>query len=156
MTIKYIVDTREQLPLSVGTSKTRKYKKLNVGDYGLEIDGELQKISVERKSPEDLIATVTSGHKRFKKEIQRAIDNKILLYILIECSYTTVRDFTWLVTKCKTKGETVLKICHTLELKYGVRFVFCNSRKEMIDYINRLFDSYKKNRGVLYYGSKES
>src|SRR6056297_1450733 len=89
---KIIQDTREQLPLDFNKSRTFEVevKKLDEGDYGLEVDGILQPVVVERKGMSDLFSTLTRDHARFKREITRCIEKNILMYVIVEGSYTCV------------------------------------------------------------------
>ena len=61
-----VTDSREQLVLW----KNTEVKKLDFGDYSIA-DHE-QYFAIERKSLPDLMQTLTSGHDRFKRELERA------------------------------------------------------------------------------------
>ena len=76
-----LVDTREQRPYTFAglradanegggplTVRTRT-ETLNAGDYS--IDGYARMVVVERKSKEDLAATLTAGRRRFNAEMER-------------------------------------------------------------------------------------
>ncbi len=67
--ITVVVDTREQEPYpfdSEGVTTTR--RALPAGDYSL--DGWEHQVAVERKTLEDLVATVIRSRKRFHKELE--------------------------------------------------------------------------------------
>jgi ERCC4-type nuclease len=134
-----ITDTREQNALPF--RKTIK-EKLDFGDYGAKLDGELLPVVFERKSPNDLWATITSGHERFKEELLRSCDIGFKLIVIVECSYS---DF---INK-KFEGSyhsnlpvhVVTKILHKLQVRYNLEFVFCASRSEACSYIRNYFNA---------------
>lgn len=140
---KIIVDTREQKPYwKEGSDVIR--KKLDTGDYSIE--GYENKIAIERKSLSDLYGSLTSGHKRFARELERS---KKLDYftILIDGSLTSCANKEFKGSEhTKTKASTIIKILFTLHTKHGINFVFCNGRYESRRYIKALFESYLKNR----------
>ena len=74
-----ITDTREQQPLDVGGTRA----KLNVGDYGLNVTRDVG-VYIERKSLADLIGTLSLGHERFLREMERAKEVGAYLIILVE------------------------------------------------------------------------
>jgi ERCC4-type nuclease len=85
--MKIIVDTREQLPLEFQHHYITEVinTKLEVGDYGCQLEnGYRIPICFERKSISDLFGTLSAGYKRFKKEILRAKEAKVVLVIIIE------------------------------------------------------------------------
>lgn len=60
-----VVDAHERYPYRFDTQQVQTERRaLPAGDYGVEVDGRLV-ASVERKSLEDLISSVTSGRLRF-------------------------------------------------------------------------------------------
>ncbi len=68
--ITVVVDTREQEPYHFDPdSVTTTRRALPAGDYSLE--GWEDQVAVERKTLEDLVATVIRSHKRFRKEVER-------------------------------------------------------------------------------------
>lgn len=151
MNPKIIIDTREQLPLDFSRSRTFDTigKKLDVGDYGLEVDGVLQPFIFERKSLGDLCGTLTSGHARFKSEIDRALSSNKILIVIIEGSYSDLITNNFKSSfRSKIKGYVVAKICHTLFFKYNIQFVFCQDRTESSRYIQDFFSSYLKNKQI--------
>jgi ERCC4 domain-containing protein len=74
-----VTDTREQQPLDVGGIRA----KLNVGDYGLNITRDVG-VYIERKSLGDFIGTLSLGHERFLREMERAKEVGAYLIILVE------------------------------------------------------------------------
>ena len=94
--MKILIDTREQDLLEFGSKVHTERRKLDVGDYGCEMDdGTIVPVIFERKSVGDWMSTLTNNKKaktqnydRFKKEIQRAKDSNIKLLLIIEATFT--------------------------------------------------------------------
>lgn len=85
-----LVDTREQTPL-FNSHKNREITKLDEGDYQLK--RQIQKISIDRKSLNDCIGTISQGYDRFKREIERAKDKGIYLVMVVETSFNNLSTF---------------------------------------------------------------
>lgn len=106
--------------------------KLWIGDYQL-IHNPL--IVVDRKKDLlELIGNVTQQHDRFRKELQRAQDHNIQLVVLVEHGngIESMEDLNyWYNPRLKkspnaTTGTRLKKILETMEMIYGVKFVFCD------------------------------
>lgn len=138
---RIVVDSREKNPLWTNPNKVI-VKGLSTGDYSIE--GLEDEIAIERKDASDLFGTLTSGHKRFKKELERA--EKLQYFgVVIEGNYTSIlnKDFdgSWNI---KVKGFVVTSILFTIHVKYKVPFFFCNDRHESKRVIRELFNAYFK------------
>jgi ERCC4-type nuclease len=140
--MKIIVDTREQLPLEF----THLYiteilrRKCEVGDYGcLFEDGAIVPVYFERKSVPDLFSTLSQGYTRFKKEILRAKENKLLLIIIIEGTLTRVIKG---VDESQRSGDEVCQQLFTLLIRYRLPFICCKDREEMSRYITEFYLAY--------------
>lgn len=125
-----IIDTREQLPMWDPINFKIIRKKLDEGDYTTE---KLYNIAhIERKSPMDLYGSLIQGHKRFSREIQRAIEKDLSFAIFVEC---TEKKFTSMRFKgafrLRTKPATLKKIVDTFQERYPIRIVWCKNREEM-------------------------
>ncbi len=125
-----IIDTREQLPLWDDINFKVIRQKLDEGDYTTE---KLFNIAhIERKSPMDLYGSLIQGHKRFSREIQRAIEKDLSFAIFVEC---TEKKFTSMRFKgayrLKTKPSTLKKIVDTFQERYPIRIVWCKNREDM-------------------------
>ena len=142
-----VYDTRENMPLNFRRSKyvkNIKRKKLNTGDYSIE--GMEHLISIERKSPTDLFNTLGKGIKRFKKEIERAV-NLEYFAILVECRYMEVLNKTFENSHYSSlKGNQVIQTLNTLKLKYGIDVIFANDRVEAASIVRNLFISFVKQK----------
>ena len=135
--------------------------KIYCGDYTLPAN---QSICIDSKMAiAELINDVQKDHVRFRAELQRAQEAGIKLYIVVENEgrYVDYRKTVWNATvRCiddlnnwhnprlyiKKNGKTVYpkamsgtqlaKICHTMEERYGCKFLFCKpdeSAKLIID-----------------------
>ena len=134
-----ITDTREQTPLPFRKTLV---KKLDFGDYGAELNGELLPVVFERKSPQDLRGTITTGHERFKEEIGRSFDKGFKLIIIVECPYKDFIDNKFEGAHySKMPVHVITKILHKLQVRYNLEFVFCNDRSEACNYIRNYFNA---------------
>ena len=125
-----IIDTREQLPLWDDINFKLIRKKLDEGDYTTE--KLYNKAHIERKSPLDFYGSLIQVHKRFSREIQRAIEKDLSFAIFVEC---TEKRFTSMNFKgafrLKTKPATLKKIVETFESRYPINIVWCKDREDM-------------------------
>jgi DNA excision repair protein ERCC-4 len=118
-----VQDSREQLGYWKRNIIT---KKLNVGDYSF-VGGE-ERVACERKHLGDLFGTLGKGHKRFKKEIERALDYDYFgIYIEGTREQIIKKDFPGSY-HTKMRGYVIIKILDTIKEKYNVDVVYCNSR----------------------------
>jgi DNA excision repair protein ERCC-4 len=135
-----VVDSREQRPL---WTKDIEIKALNVGDYSLK--GHEDKIAVERKSLQDLFGTLGSGHKRFKKELERA-EGYDYFAIVVDGSYSDCKKKNFAGSfYSKMKGYVIIKILFTLHVKYKINIFFTNGRVESKQVIKSIFEAYITN-----------
>jgi len=150
--LEILVDSREQTPLDFPFKQVSNVgvTKLEVGDYACKCNDTVLPVIFERKSKGDLFGTLGKGHKRFRKELQRALDNHIELIIIIECSLISVLEgFVYKAhggqkRNSKVKGTAIAQTLFTLWVKYGVLPVFCSSREEMSNYIYGTFLAMEK------------
>lgn len=106
--------------------------KVYVGDYVFADNG---KIAIDTKQNlQEVVGNVTSQHKRFRAECERAQEAGIKLIILIaEPKITCLADvFGWwnprlLYSKKATTGRQLGKILYSMKEKYDVDFQFCRS-----------------------------
>lgn len=121
--VKLVVDTREQTPWWI---KDVVVDTLNVGDYSIE--NHTDKFAIERKSMADLVQTLTKGHARFKRELQRA-ESFDAFFIVVEQSYETLLRQEWTGARyTRMKGYQIAAIVDTLRVKYKIQILFCESR----------------------------
>mgnify|MGYP001570761313 CR=1 FL=1 len=112
---------------------------LSVGDYSVRFkDGSSPPVAVERKSLSDLYGTMTQGYHRFKEEMQRAKDTKIDLILGLE---NTLGEVAEGVSYSKFDGSSMVKKLMTLEIRYGLRVVYCRNRLELARWIIEYFSA---------------
>ena len=143
MKVDYTIvqDSREKL----GLFNKSIIEKLDVGDYS--INGYQDRISIERKGMGDLFSTLSSGHARFNREIERS---KSLDYfaIIIEGTITDcmLKKFNYSY-KTKMKGYVIFSILVTLHLKHKIPFFFTQNRAESKRLIKELFNGFVRKNG---------
>ncbi len=142
--LQLLVDSKEQKPLEFtgecfGEVTTR---SLPYGDYCCEINGVLVPISFERKGFGDLFGTMGKGYPRFKKEMQRARDDKARLILVIEGSLEKVLSG---YEYSSIKGESMLKKLAMLHIRHGLEYHFFNNRAEMARFIAETFSAFNRN-----------
>jgi len=141
--IEIVVDTREQKPVWKGRRYIR--RTLLVGDY--TTTNLFNCFAVERKTPQDLYGTITKGHVRFRNEILRASANGIKLVLFVECSQQkfVTKQFIGGHLR-KMPGEVLGKIIDTIEKRYKLEVIWCNSRTSSI---TKIFDRLRKEENLL-------
>ena len=138
-----IEDSREQSNLEFNSPLVEYVmkSKLEYGDYAAIINGEMAPIVFERKSLPDLYGTLGKGMVRFKKEINRSIEDDRKLVIIVEKPLkTVVKGYR----RSKMRGISVVRTLFTLMLKHHIPFVLCSNREEMELYITECFNSWGK------------
>jgi ERCC4-type nuclease len=145
------VDSREQLPLDftvTGNVTQVLTIGLPFGDYWATMQdkqgNEIQDIPVvfERKSIEDLYSTLTHGHDRFKRELERAEQMDCKMYLIIEGSLSETLSG---VGYSKVEPDSLVKSLFTFKVKYGLEPIFCNNRSEIKRYILETWEAFGRN-----------
>jgi len=137
----FVVDTREQKPYWFALSQFK--TALIAGDYTtLKL---LNKVHIERKSPEDWYGTIIGGHARFRREILRARDHHIKLIMVIESSRKAFvnKEFPR-GDQRKIKTETLDRICATIEARYKLEFHWCADRDKAKKKVFNLLKKHEK------------
>ena len=117
-----IVDSREQKPYLFDGYKTVTHC-LPVGDYSLSnLENE---ISIERKSLNDMIGSLSSGRERFEKEIQRGSQ---LLYfsLIIESSLNDLLSGKY---RSRMLPASAVQTLLSWSVKYRLPVFFAESRQ---------------------------
>ncbi len=149
MTLRIVIDTREQDPLEpyILAKGERTYletvrRKLDFGDYALE--GYESVICIERKSVADLYGTLfgagtnaageaAPNQERFRAEMLRAKDCA-RRYVLVEGSWGDLEMWMYSAGRRKTIVE-VNALVTSISLRYNVDFVWCEiGRREEAAY----------------------
>ncbi len=144
------IDSREQDGLNIkpgANIETVTIEKLPFGDYAGKAnkDAPFWPVFWERKNLGDLFGTLTNGIERFKKEIARAKESNITMYLGIEAS---LKDVYSGYAHSSVLGSTIVKTLFTFKLKYGIEPVFCNGRDELKYQIIETYDALDRH----YYG----
>lgn len=140
-----VVDSREQTELSFDKFRNINTvrKGLKTGDYSIQ--GYEDQITFERKSVQDLVGTLTSGHTRFLREMERMRAFKAK-YILIEHTpdilYNYCAKHGW-----QRKFNTIIQSLLAYACHYQVRVRFCKDREDMAEYIVKKAREFLKEQG---------
>ena len=106
-------------------------RKLDVGDY--QIEGKPQ-ISVDRKrNLQELSKNLMNAkdHSRFWKEVRRAREQKIRLFVLVEHGgqIKSIEDVAkWTDKYSGVSGRALMDEIYRVHIAYGVEFLFCDKR----------------------------
>ncbi len=118
-----VIDTREQVPYSFEPARAGSVRAaLPAGDYSLA--GLESVVAIERKSLDDLAATVIRGRDRFHRELQR-LACYASACVVVEGSMADV------LARRYTSGahpHAVLGAVVSIIVDYGVPVYFCSSR----------------------------
>ncbi len=130
-----LIDTREQDPLPFKNSKK---EKLYVGDY-INNSGEYTYTYIDRKSEGDFLGTLAAGIDRFSREIEKAVQLKSYLFVVVESTIDKIK-FNHKKFRRKTSLEYVFHNMRHLSHKYprNVQFIFTGTREKSLDIIPRL------------------
>lgn len=127
--IKVIIDTREQQPFKF---KKSRLGKVDVGDYTAFGDW-YSDVCIDRKNINDFFSTfyTVKSYTRFKKELERADESGIYLFVLVEASIDTCLKYS--SNFVKDKGfvpHTFKNVRSLLEKHDNLQFVFCKNRQD--------------------------
>lgn len=139
MSLRIVIDTREQLPLAPFVIEKGEHvdlvtvrRKLDFGDYALE--GYENVICIERKSVQDLYGTLfgattsvtgeaARNQDRFRNELIRA-QVAARRYVIVEGSWGDLEMWMFETGRRKTIPE-VDALITSISLRYDVHFVWC-------------------------------
>lgn len=152
--IKIFIDTREQRPLSFKNSECL---KLDVGDYA--VGGDLYDYTyVDRKSFGDFCGTMTSGFKRFCRELARCRSLGAYLYVVVESDLYKLDEANRKSPKRFDLGYVMHNMRETLR-EYGdcCQYVFSGDREASQIIVPKLLACGQKlwNVDVQYFVNKE-
>ena len=140
------IDSREQMPLPIKAGADIEdviTTKLPFGDYAMKLDATSPYVPVffERKNIEDLWGTLTTGIDRFKRELERAKESKVTMYLAIEGTMLDVYTGSMFSI---VPGSQIIRSIFTFKMKYGLQPVFCPNREQMKYYIIETFDAVRR------------
>jgi ERCC4-type nuclease len=138
---KIFIDSREQKPLKFNLST--EIAALKFADYSYSLN---ENIYFERKTISDLIGTLSGGHDRFCREIEKAGDANSKLIIIVEEKFSNAQSFNYLphVYKKDTRvtPEFIFHIVRELIQEYPfIQFLFVEGRKEAVRVIEKIYTS---------------
>lgn len=102
-------------------------KVLNVGDYMLPQGT----TAVDtKKDILELANDLYRDHKAFNKKYKKCFHDGIKLIVLVEEEIKDLKDLSmWQSTHTRINGRYLIEMIHTIQVSYGVRFVFCSPKK---------------------------
>lgn len=147
-----IIDTREQLPIiPKGISIIR--DKLETGDYS--INGFRDKITIERKSPEDFLQSISWDRPRFKKVLER-MSKFERAYLLIESSLESLLEGIEIKKNFKSENkikplnkqkigvhpESIFGTIISINVRFGIPVIFAKNKHEAQKYLVSILQKY--------------
>lgn len=126
--ISFVVDTREQMPYQFEGRKSFVHG-LPVGDYGLgnknkNDNVELLSVSIERKTLDDFIGSVSKGRERFEKEIHtgKALD---YFALVIEADCADIEKHNY---RSDMNPKSAMSTIYSWSAKHRLPVWFCSDR----------------------------
>ncbi|MFC1580016.1 ERCC4 domain-containing protein [Thermodesulfobacteriota bacterium] len=144
MDITLIVDSREQLPYKLDTPS--EVAGLPCGDYSIKgLEG---RISIERKSLDDLIGCLTSGRARFERELHkgRALDH---FSLVVEGTMKDILDHRY---TSKMLPQSALQSLVAFSVRYRLPVWFCGNRRDAKLITESLLLKYARELEKAYHG----
>jgi DNA excision repair protein ERCC-4 len=122
--MRILIDTREQTPFTFKSyDVTPELATLPVGDYSLP--GFEDRVSIERKSLDDLIGCLMNGNReRFKKELARGRCYE-LFAVVVEANLSDLSQGRF---RSEMKPHGALQSIITFQVRYRVPFLWCGNR----------------------------
>lgn len=133
-----IADTREQAPYTFDRIRARAPRQdefvrvevrrgtLEVGDYAAVRDGLTSRVRIERKSIADLFGTIGAGRDRFRREMERAADERLRLFLVAECTLADCVVAPPLYSELP--GLVVVRTLESWAVRYGLNVWWAGSR----------------------------
>ena len=120
--VTVLVDSREQAPLIIESYPVQ-VVGLPVGDYGIAgfSDWDNPQFVCERKSLNDLVGSLTSGRKRFWRELHKLRQFRFSA-ILIEGQRADVEQQTY---RSNATPQSILASLDAISVRFGVHIVWC-------------------------------
>jgi len=122
MNYQIIIDTKEQKPYRIPGAM---FKALDTGDYS--IAGLENIFAIERKTLSDFYRSITKGHARFRKEIQRAKEF-LDFVILVEADPEKLID-TYSNGR-QIHPNSIRGTVKKWREEYGIRWVFVKTSRQ--------------------------
>jgi ERCC4-type nuclease len=122
--MRILIDSREQLPFTFANYEVEpEVVALPVGDYSLP--GFQDRVSIERKSLEDLIACLMGDNRdRFERELAKARHFDFFA-VVVEAPLSAVSQGRY---RSEMKAQAALQSILTFQVRYRVSFVWAGNR----------------------------
>ncbi|MCL2122657.1 MAG: hypothetical protein FWH34_01060 [Desulfovibrionaceae bacterium] len=124
--MRILIDSREQQPFTFQHERyfgvETEAGTLSVGDYSLA--GLTDKVAVERKTLDDLLACLSRERERFERELQRAAAMDSFC-VVVESSWTTLANGQY---RCQMNPHAACQSVAAFMARYRIPFMFCGSR----------------------------
>jgi ERCC4-type nuclease len=142
MTMKIIIDTREQQPWDFPEYETVR-GTVKTGDYSIE--GMEETICIERKkSVSELAGNITK--KRFFNELDR-MEPFSQKFLILEFSQSDVARYPMgaglprrVIRKIRVKGPYILKVLGQIEEEYGITIIYAGNRANAMEIAQELLE----------------
>lgn len=127
--INVIIDSREKVPIRFPDHINVSVSKLEYGDY---IISEFKRLSIEKKTINDLCGTISMGYDRFRRELDRAKQDKGYIVILCDSKFSDFKSIEYLphTKKIKATYDFLSKRLRDLHEEFdNFQLCFCEGRK---------------------------
>jgi hypothetical protein len=140
-----LVDNREQRPLSFTHNQTE-WATIKFGDYACSDSAYSCDCHIERKSAPDFVGTYSGGYDRFCREMDRCVEAKSYMVVLVEETLYRMLRFNYMeeafVSKTRVNPEFIFHNIRKLIQTYeNLQFLFVEGREEAARIIKRIFNS---------------
>jgi len=144
-----VIDTREQAPYSFQSIKADAAKgnvpiavrtvqaTLATGDYSIQ--GLESKVTIERKSHEDLVSSISHGRRRFEAEFYRMSQMRYAA-VVVEASIGDVLHRP--LPHSKVPAKAVIRTALSWSIRYGVHWWFAPSRSHAEVFVYRVLEQF--------------
>ena|SRR3990167_570114 len=135
MSFSVIVDTREQRPLRFKDVPTIR-RGLKTGDYSIEDEtGSYEdRISIERKSLEDLLSSITHRREHFDAGMERLLKLEARA-LLIECNFAEIERGEWIN---KVHPNAVMGTIFKWQMR-GIPVIYAQNQEKAAHYVAWFF-----------------
>ncbi len=139
MTIRIVVDTREQAPILFERYDVEVIRAgLPVGDYSLP--GFEDRVSLERKSLDDLVGCLMGQNRdRFERELAKGAHYE-LFAVVVEAGLDAVRNGHY---HSHMKPHAVLQSIVAFQVRYRTPFIWAGSRQGAEYMVFSLIEKYQ-------------
>ncbi len=127
-----LVDTREQRPLVFSNNVVVQVVTLASGDYS--VAGCSETAAVERKSPDDLVQSITAERERFMACCAR-LAKLDFAAIVVECALEDIKAGLY---RSRTRPESVIGSMLAIHVDFGIPTIWAGSRSNAANVTERL------------------